>query len=233
MPEGDVVKEADCQVCQQQQLTEQDLNKIEEECNKCNNNQILNPEAIECALEVVGEEHHHHMHKHEDELPSSHALEAPVKRVKLCGVDVTPLILLLALSFHSIFEGIALGLIDNVRIFINLMIGVTLHHIAASISLGVSLGQHKTESKKAIFFIFFGLSFIESTGIGIGMALESTSEIVSSIVLSIAGGTFVYIACSEILVHEFDNMKHRYIKFLFFILGSGVIVALWFLNKDA
>ena len=36
------------------------------------------------------------------------------KTIKLCGVDITPLILLLALGFHSIFEGIALGLIKDI-----------------------------------------------------------------------------------------------------------------------
>ncbi len=32
------------------------------------------------------------------------------KEVLVCGVNISPLILLLALGFHSIFEGIALGL---------------------------------------------------------------------------------------------------------------------------
>lgn len=94
------------------------------------------------------------------------------KEVLLCGVNISPLILLLALGFHSIFEGIALGMQKTVGPFINLMIGVTLHHTVACISLGVSLGQHQTKSKKAIFFIFFALSLIESAGIGIGIGIE-------------------------------------------------------------
>jgi zinc transporter ZupT len=62
------------------------------------------------------------------------------KQVLICGVNITPLILLLALGIHSIFEGIALGMSKSISVFINLMIGVTLHHAAACISLGVSLG---------------------------------------------------------------------------------------------
>jgi zinc transporter 1/2/3 len=68
----------------------------------------------------------------------------PIKQVLICGVNVTPLVLLFALSIHSIFEGIALGMTKGISVFVNLMIGVTLHHAAACISLGVSLGQHKT-----------------------------------------------------------------------------------------
>ena len=58
----------------------------------------------------------------------------------VCGVNITPLIILLALGIHSIFEGIALGMSKSVTTFVNLMIGVSLHHAAACISLGVSLG---------------------------------------------------------------------------------------------
>lgn len=153
------------------------------------------------------------------------------KRLMVCGVNITPLILLLAIGFHSIFEGIALGMTKKEGVFINLMIGVALHHIAATISLGVSLGQHKVNSKKAIFFIFFGLSLIEPAGIAIGIGLSKSPEFVESIVMSLAGGTFVYIACSEILVHEFEDKQHRYLKFFFFIIGSAAITLLWFLNS--
>jgi zinc transporter ZupT len=62
------------------------------------------------------------------------------KEVLIFGVNITPLILLLALGIHSIFEGIALGMSQSIETFVNLMIGVTLHHAAACISLGVSLG---------------------------------------------------------------------------------------------
>jgi zinc transporter ZupT len=93
------------------------------------------------------------------------------KEVLVCGVNISPLILLIALGFHSIFEGIALGMTKELSPFINLMIGVCIHHAVACISLGVTFGQHQTKSKKAVFFIFFFLSLIESTGIGIGIGI--------------------------------------------------------------
>ena len=128
----------------------------------------------------------------------------PLEReVLVCGVNISPLILLLAIGFHSIFEGIALGMQKTVGPFINLMIGVSLHHAVACISLGVQLGQHQTKSKKAIFFIFFALSLVKSTGIGIGIGIQEAPVIVSSVILALSGGTFIYISCSEILTHEF------------------------------
>ena len=180
------------------------------------------------AVADTGSADHSNTHEsHEGGHSHTHPLE---KQLKVCGVNITPLILLFAIGFHSIFEGMALGMIKNESVFIDLMIGVVLHHIAASISLGVSLGQHHTKSKKAIFFIFFGLSIIYPAGIGIGLGLTNAPDFVSSIVLSLAGGTFIYIACSEILVHEFENKQYRYFKFLLFILGAATISVLWLLD---
>ncbi len=150
----------------------------------------------------------------------------------VCGVNISPLILLIALGFHSIFEGIALGMTKQVPNFINLMIGVSIHHAVACISLGVQFGQHQTKSKKAIFFIFFFLSLIESAGIGIGIGIENAPVLVTSIVLSLAGGTFIYIACSEILIHEFADPKHRYWKFLVTMIGAATITLLWLLHEE-
>jgi len=139
-------------------------------------------------------------------------------------------VLLIALGFHSVFEGIALGLIQDLQVFINLMIGITIHHIVACVSYGVSLGRSKNKNTTAMVLSIIGLSFFESGGLAIGLGLNDAPEFVSSIILSFAGGTFVYIACSEILVHEFSEKKHRYWKFLMFIVGAAIITCLFFLH---
>ena len=57
----------------------------------------------------------------------------------MCHFDVTPITLVVAMGLHSIFEGIALGLMDSFKSFLNLAIGVILHSPIASISLTVNL----------------------------------------------------------------------------------------------
>ena len=47
------------------------------------------------------------------------------KRVEVCGINITPLVLLIALGFHCVFEGIAVGLITKLNVLINLMIGIS------------------------------------------------------------------------------------------------------------
>jgi len=50
-----------------------------------------------------------------------------------------PFILMVAMSFHSIFEGLALGLNLNATVAVDLMISVLLHKYAEGMSLSISL----------------------------------------------------------------------------------------------
>jgi zinc transporter ZupT len=95
----------------------------------------------------------------------------------------------------------------------------------------VSLSQHKNDSWRAILITFLGFALSEPIGIAIGLAISKSSELVASIIVSLAGGTFVYVACSEILVHEFAKNQNTIPKMISFIFGAAVIVCLWFLHE--
>lgn len=70
-------------------------------------------------------------------------------------------------------------------------------------------------------------AFITPVGIVFGMTLTFlTSNVVTGIFLSISAGTFIYIACSEVIVDEFSNPENKYIKFLSFLLGAAIAFAL-------
>jgi zinc transporter ZupT len=79
------------------------------------------------------------------------------------------------------------------------------------------------------------LSTFQSTGLSIGLGLRNTSDITESVILAFAGGTFIYIACGEILSHEFDRnqpMWLKYVKFLMYIFGAAIITVMWLLDLD-
>ena len=70
-------------------------------------------------------------------------------------------------------------------------------------------------------------AFITPIGIALGMALTSLSnDTVAGIFLSISVGTFIYIACSEVIIDEFSNPVNKYPKFLCFLLVAAVVIAL-------
>jgi len=75
-----------------------------------------------------------------------------------------------------------------------------------------------------------GFALTESTGVAVGLGLSSAPEIVGSLILSVAGGTFIYIACSEIIVEEFEKPENRPGKLALFCLGASTMICLWFLD---
>ena len=45
---------------------------------------------------------------------------------------------------------------------------------------------------------------------------------------AIAAGTFIFIASVEIIVEEFSVSEHKLLKLLFYFVGVGVIIGIWF-----
>jgi zinc transporter ZupT len=74
-------------------------------------------------------------------------------------------------------------------------------------------------------------SFATPFGICLGLLLENSSEIVEIIFTSLAGGTFIYVSCSELIVEEFALPGNRWWKFLAFIIGAIIITLLWFFDS--
>jgi len=62
------------------------------------------------------------------------------------------------------------------------------------------------------------------------MAVSNAGDVYTVVFSSIAAGSFVYIACSEVIVEEFSIPGNRYWKLLAFLFGAAVITCLWFLE---
>ena len=73
----------------------------------------------------------------------------------------------------------------------------------------------------------------ESVGCAIGIGLNDTPDIFTSLIYSVCGGTFIYIACSEILVEEFSKKDYKVLKFIGFLIGAAGIILLWFAEASA
>lgn len=82
--------------------------------------------------------------------------------------------------------------------------------------------------KQTFIRMIFLFSIFTPLGIVIGMALTAASKLVEAIFISISTGTFLYVACSEVIVEEFAISKNRFIKYLAFIMGGLLIVGITF-----
>lgn len=133
-------------------------------------------------------------------------------------------ILGIALSVHSLFEGLAVGLYTEKSKVISIGLGITIHKIPASIALGISLID--LPRTKAMFVVLvFALASPIGISIGIGLN-EFKADALVGIALSVSAGTFVFIAASSIIVEEFEFEEKRYAKFFGFCIGVGIFTAI-------
>jgi zinc transporter 1/2/3 len=128
------------------------------------------------------------------------------KRKKCCeGLNLSSFVLLIALSTHAIFEGIALGLTKDLAASMNIMFALMIHKTAASMSLGISISKNFTdEDRNKGIVLLFSFALATPIGIAVGLLLADTNEMIEIIFSSFAAGTFIYIAASEVIVEEFS-----------------------------
>ncbi|XP_072027866.1 LOW QUALITY PROTEIN: zinc transporter ZIP3-like [Amphiura filiformis] len=138
-------------------------------------------------------------------------------------------ILLFALSIHSIFEGMALGLQDELKNTLYLLLAMILHEGLAAFALGASLLKN---SVRFSLYILYGIAFSSMIPCGtlIGIAIHTSKGIVadtvSAIMQALAAGIFIFVTFFEILNHEFDKTEDRLLKICCALGGFVVLAAL-------
>lgn len=104
--------------------------------------------------------------------------------------EFTPYILLIALSFHGFFEGIALGIQDEIKDTIFLFIAIISHKWAEAFTLGISFSKAGTRSSTFIKMIFI-FSIFTPLGILLGIFLTSSSDFIEGIFLALSTGILI------------------------------------------
>ena len=105
-----------------------------------------------------------------------------------------------------------------------------MHKGAAGSSLGISLVKTFPNNFRLCRQLVAIFAFATPLGVIIGMAVSNAGDIYDIIFSSIAAGSFVYIACTEVIVEEFSIPGNRYWKLLAFLFGATIITLLWFLD---
>jgi zinc transporter 1/2/3 len=138
--------------------------------------------------------------------------------------NMTPYILLVALSIHGLFEGTALGVQQNFNEAVFLAIAIVAHKWAESFTLGISFSKSNTEKGTFIRMICL-FAIFTPFGILSGMFLLNTTALTQGIFLAISSGTFLYVSASEVIVEEFAITKYKYQKYFLYLCG-GILVGL-------
>lgn len=137
-------------------------------------------------------EHHHHSH-----VDHSHVVFEDTVVSSIRG-----LLIVLALSVHELFEGLAVGL-ESSTSNVWLMFGaVSAHKLVIAFCIGVELVYSGTKTVLSVIYIFT-FAVVSPLGIGIGIAVtentDTETSLVSVILQGFACGTLLYVVFFEVL----------------------------------
>nr|XP_056723601.1 zinc transporter ZIP3 [Euleptes europaea] len=139
--------------------------------------------------------------------------------------------LVFALSAHSIFEGLALGLQEEGDKVVSLFLGVAIHETLVAVALGINMAKTALPMKDAAKLAIV-VSAMIPVGIGVGVGIESArnvaSNVASVLLQGIAAGTFLFVTFFEILGKELEDKSDRLLKVLFLVLGYTALAGLVF-----
>ncbi|KAL8549180.1 hypothetical protein ACS0TY_008144 [Phlomoides rotata] len=146
-------------------------------------------------------------------------------------------LLILALCFHSVFEGIAVGVADTKRDAWRNLWTISLHKVFAAIAMGIAL-LRMIPKRPFLATIAYSFAFAISSPIGVGIGIVTSqgrsADWIYAISMSLACGVFVYVAINHLISKGFNPQKECYFntpffKFLAVLLGVGVIavVMIW------
>jgi len=138
------------------------------------------------------------------------------------------------MAFHSIFEGLAIGLETTLNGLILLVIGICLHKFAEAFAMGMNFVKIKLNLKRSLLLLII-FSIVCPIGIAIGLALgtsldSNTQTLVSSLLNGFAVGVFMYVSILGIFVEEFLTGSNLLIKFALAIVGCIAMGCLSFLE---
>ncbi|XP_033750753.1 zinc transporter ZIP1-like [Pecten maximus] len=146
-------------------------------------------------------------------------------------------ILVIALSIHMIFEGMAIGLQDTVSNTWTLVAAISIHKAVIVFSVTLKMKEIVEGNLRIILYILY-LSLVSPIGIAIGIAVtstgsgnESAQNTSSGILQSLAAGTFLYVTFFEILQKELSN-GYSLLKVFLTLLGFAAMAALKVLDAD-
>lgn len=180
-----------------------------------------------------GHAHHGHVHSHSH----SHAHSQLATESGL-----TFFVLMFATSVHSVFEGLALGLIKDTARAMHIFVGIILHECIVAVALGLNAAKINPSLRANLKFAV-AFSATVPIGIVLGVAVGYTpgalGRLISAIFQGLAAGTFLHVAFCELIPAELTEAPNasgsfwgkRIVK-IFLIFVGYVLMALLTLLTD-
>lgn len=140
-------------------------------------------------------------------------------------------LVLVMLSLHSIFEGIALGSSDKIGIVLMIFSAILLHKTTAAFALGVNLECRGIKKGTFILQKIILFSLMTPLGIFLGSSLIMISQgknaiLIQALMNSIAAGTFIYIVAilneNKVCSHDPITFSEEFFGWVLFTIATTI-----------
>lgn len=180
--------------------------------------------------------HHHHGHGHSHAIPFKNDDDGLSTSSSTVAKSFRGLLAILALSFHAVFEGLAVGLESSVGNVWYLFAAIATHKLVIAFCVGVELIS--TRTRLVLIFVYLAtFAAVTPLGIGVGIALstdgkdDSTSTVATVVLQGMAAGTLLYVVFFEVLQRERANTQSGIWQLIAIMAGFTVMFALQLLSK--
>ncbi|GJQ67764.1 hypothetical protein Trydic_g16561 [Trypoxylus dichotomus] len=138
--------------------------------------------------------------------------------------SIRGLLVVVALSVHELFEGLAVGLESSASTVWYMFGAVSAHKLVIAFCIGVELITIRTKTILLILYVFI-FAVVSPLGIGIGIAVTdgSATEVPSVILRGLACGTLLYIVFFEIIKKD---QHGGLLQFLAILVGFLIMFGL-------
>ncbi|XP_050408708.2 zinc transporter ZIP1 [Patella vulgata] len=170
----------------------------------------------------------HHAHNHEH----GHDFDQLAKTSTVRAV-----LLLVALSFHTIFDGLAIGLQDMDTDVWQVLAAISIHKALVAFCLGLQLFQAYTRRFRTAAILVALFSIMSPIGIGLGILVtsaninEAAQTMTAAVLQGVASGTFLYVTFFEILKEAFTHGRGIWNIFIAGV-GFATMAAVKLLDSD-
>ncbi|XP_076643576.1 uncharacterized protein LOC143353857 [Halictus rubicundus] len=153
------------------------------------------------------------------------------KHVMTKNTSVQGLLTVLALSFHAIFEGLAVGLEPSIASVVYLAAAIATHKLVISFCVGMELYVAGASTRTTLGYLTI-FSMVTPIGIAVGLALghfKNDSENLGptpTILQGMAAGTLLYVVFFEVLARERANEKSGLLQLMAIIVGFMLMLGL-------
>jgi zinc transporter 1/2/3 len=166
--------------------------------------------------------YNHHSHHHSHHHGFSGGAAAPVS-------FITAVLMAVALCFHSLLEGAAMGAQPTIANSLHIFIAIVSHKGLAAYALGSSIAESNVGVKR-FWSVALPFTFASPLGIFIGYIISDIAQGVGAAAISaLASGTFLYVAFMEVIPRELHSPDRIVEKLGALLLGFGLmsLLAIW------